>query len=65
MKDPEDDEFDRIERESGWRKRQAKEPRWKEWRGLTAEDMKDKRTHNFDFIDGARWAEEILKERNT
>jgi hypothetical protein len=37
----------------------------REWVGLTSEDMKDERTHNFDFISGARWAEEILKERNT
>jgi hypothetical protein len=36
----------------------------KEWEGLTSEDMKDPRTHNLDFIHGARWAEEILKERN-
>ena len=28
------------------------------------EDMKDPRTHNFDFIQGARWAEALLKERN-
>jgi hypothetical protein len=37
----------------------------KPWVGLTSEDMKDERTHNFDFIHGARWAEKILKERNT
>ena len=35
------------------------------WVGLTNEDMKDERTHNFDFIHGARWAENKLKERNT
>jgi hypothetical protein len=66
MRTEEDEEFERIERESGWRKRQIKErePRWREWYGLTAEDMKDERTHNFDFIHGARWAEKILKERN-
>jgi hypothetical protein len=34
------------------------------WVGLTDEDMKDPRTHNFDFIHGARWAEAKLKERN-
>jgi transcriptional regulator of acetoin/glycerol metabolism len=37
----------------------------KPWVGLTSEDMKDEKTHNFDFVNGARWAEEILKERNT
>jgi hypothetical protein len=35
------------------------------WVGLTSEDMKDERTHNFDFIHGARWAEEKIKEKNT
>jgi hypothetical protein len=34
------------------------------WVGLTDEDMKDTRTHNFNFIDGARWAEEKLRSRN-
>jgi len=34
------------------------------WAGLTDEDMKDPRTHNFDFIHGARWAEAKLKEKN-
>jgi len=37
----------------------------REWVGLTSEDMKDERTHNFDFINGARWAEDKLKEKNT
>ena len=35
------------------------------WVGLTDEDMKDPLTHNFDFIDGARWAEAKLKDKNT
>jgi hypothetical protein len=70
----EDDEFKRIERESGWRKRQVQavveddddiQDYKKPWVGLTFEDMKDERTHNFDFIHGARWAEKLLKERNT
>jgi len=34
------------------------------WVGLTDDDMKDPKTHNFDFIYGARWAEAKLKERN-
>jgi len=36
----------------------------KEWVGLTNQDMNDPKTHNLNFILGARWAEEILKERN-
>jgi hypothetical protein len=36
----------------------------KQWVGLTDEDMKDTRTHNFNFIDGARWAEAKLKDKN-
>jgi hypothetical protein len=36
----------------------------REWVGLIDEDMKDPKTHNFDFIYGARWAEAKLKERN-
>lgn len=35
------------------------------WVGLTDEDMHDPKTHNFDFIHGARWAEAKLKEKNT
>jgi len=35
-----------------------------EWVGLTDQDMNDPKTHNLDFILGARWAEEILKEKN-
>jgi hypothetical protein len=38
--------------------------RKKEWQGLTDEDMNEPKTHNFDFIYGARWAEAKLKERN-
>ena len=37
----------------------------REWVGLTSEDMKDERTHNFDFINGERWAEDKLKDKNT
>jgi len=35
-----------------------------EWVGLTDQDMNDPKTHNLYFILGARWAEEILKEKN-
>ena len=37
----------------------------REWVGLMDEDMQEPRTHIFDFINGARWAEAKLKERNT
>ena len=37
----------------------------KSWYELTDEVMNDPRTHNFDFIHGARWAEAKLKEKNT
>jgi hypothetical protein len=73
----EDEEFDRIAAKCKETQR-VNESKWhsemcsnyggfckKEWVGLTAEDMKDERTHNFDFIHGARWAEKILMERNT
>jgi len=48
MKDAEDDEFERIEKESGWRKKQIEQSEMcsnyggfckKEWVGLTDEDM--------------------------
>ena len=40
-------------------------PPKREWQGLTDEDMAEPRTHIFDFIYGARWAEAKLKEKNT
>ena len=41
------------------------EPRMpREWVGLTDADMNDPKTHNFDFIHGARWAEAKIKEKN-
>jgi len=39
-------------------------PPYRKWVGLTDEDMQELRTHIFDFIDGARWAEAKLKEKN-
>lgn len=38
-------------------------PPKREWVGLTDEDMKDPKTHNFDFIYGARWAEAKLNDK--
>ena len=35
------------------------------WIGLIDKDMNEPKTHIFDFIAGAQWAESILKERNT
>jgi len=54
-------ELFKDELEALWNLAQAN----RKWVGLTDEDMKDHRTHNFDFIHGARWAEAKLKEKNT
>ena len=35
------------------------------WVGLIDKDMNEPKTHILDFIAGARWAESILKGRNT
>ena len=40
-------------------------PPKRNWIGLMDEDMNDPKTHDFDFIHGARWAEAKLKARNT
>ena len=42
----------------------SKQPYVTQWVGLKDKDMNDRRTQNFDFIYGARWAEAKLKERN-
>ena len=34
------------------------------WRGLNWGDMPEHQTNNFDFMEGARWAEKWLKENN-
>lgn len=87
MKTPEDDEFERIEAESGWRKRQIaldqkvenakelglnyeREPRWKEWRGLTEGELKTlsekwKIIYGAYVIDFAEEIEAVLKSKNT
>jgi hypothetical protein len=69
---PEEDEaFNAVEKQSNLGKQILKEMGQpyhfdkREWVGLTSEDMHDPRTHNFDFIYGARWAEALLKEKNT
>lgn len=35
------------------------------WVGLTLDDIPDDDTNNLDFYRGGRWAERILKEKNT
>ena len=37
----------------------------REWKGLNWGDMPIGQTNNFDFMEGARWAEKWLKEKNT
>jgi len=54
-------EMFKDELEALWNLAQAN----RKWVGLTDEDMKDHKTHNFDFIHGARWAEAKLKDKNT
>jgi hypothetical protein len=34
------------------------------WQGLNWGDMPEHQTNNFDFMEGARWAEKWLKENN-
>jgi len=53
---------------SGWRKRQIEErkPRWKEWRGLTEEEI-DQICGDvgYGYMDVAKAIEAKLKEKNT
>ena len=75
-KTPEDEEFERIEMESGWRKRQIEQSEMcsnyggfckKEWVGLTDEEIKEclqgLPTQTIDVY--ARRIEAKLKEKNT
>jgi len=56
---------DELEIAEGLRQAIAEaEKQQRTWVGLTDQDMNDPKTHNLDFILGARWAEEILKDRN-
>jgi len=70
----EDDEFKRIERESGWRKRQIMaeddddiQDYKKPWVGLTSEDIARLGIHTTDMYpeDFIRYIESILREKNT
>jgi len=66
MKTPEDEEFERIEREIRMQNKSISEPRWKGWVGLNGADW-----NNFNPLLAndphrvAEWVEKILKERNT
>jgi hypothetical protein len=40
-------------------------PHKRTWAGLTLDDIPDDDTNNLDFYRGVRWAERILKEKNT
>ena len=76
MKTPEDEEFERIEKESGWRKRQIEQSEMcsnyggfckKEWVGLTDEEIQEclqgLPTQTIDVY--AKRIEAKLKEKNT
>jgi len=78
MNTEEDDEFKRIEMESGWRKRQIEQSEMcsnyggfckKKWVGLTDEEIEELRLKTFDAIatnyEVYRAIESILKEKNT
>jgi hypothetical protein len=39
-------------------------PSVKQWIGLTLVDLPDNEFGNMDFVRGARWAEEKLREKN-
>ena len=40
-------------------------PPQRTWVGLTLDDIPDDDTNNLDFYRGGRWAERVLKEKNT
>jgi hypothetical protein len=72
----EDDEFNRIERESKQRmeavyqevqrRNKAMEKEYvRPWVGLTEEEKHSAAWSNGEFGDGVLWAEKLLKERNT
>ena len=74
MKTPEDEEFERVERESGWRKRQIMaeddddiQDYKKPWVGLTDEEIQEclKGLPTETISAYARRIEKALKEKNT
>ena len=40
-------------------------PPQRTWAGLTLDDIPDDDTNNLDFYRGGRWAERVLKDKNT
>ena len=42
-----------------------KVPPQRTWAGLTLDDIPDDDTNNLDFYRGGRWAERVLKDKNT
>jgi len=77
VKTEEDDEFERIEMESGWRKRQIEQMERselcsnyggfckKEWVGLTDEEIEGAYMDTPNFVKMAKFLENILREKNT
>jgi hypothetical protein len=66
MKTPEDEEFDRIEREIEIKTRPVKYPRWTPWVSLTEEEISQINWKtNQTLHDFARAVEAKLKELNT
>jgi hypothetical protein len=68
MKTPEDEEFDRIEREIEIKTRPVKYPRWTPWVSLTDKEIDELFESDVDFRDVhafSRAIEAKLKDKNT
>jgi len=62
---PEDEEFNRVEMESRIKQEHIRAMQNKRtWQGLNWGDIPESQKDNFDFMEGARWAEKYLKEKN-
>jgi hypothetical protein len=59
-----EEEFNETERTSAVKQELIKSLRKREWVGLNWGDMPIGQVNNLDFMEGARWAEKWLKERN-
>jgi hypothetical protein len=60
-----EEEFNETERTSAVKQELIKSLRKREWFGLNWGDMPIGQVNNLDFMEGARWAEKWLKEKNT
>jgi len=61
----EDEEFNRVEMESRIKQEHIRAMQGKRtWQGLNWGDIPDSQKDNFDFMEGARWAETQLKGKN-